>query len=81
MRRTLVDQLELLRCYYSFIRPHGTLRFGIEIRTPAMQAGLARRKLRFRDVFTAAHRALLFALAGTRSGAYDQGGGIGTCAS
>ncbi len=38
-----------------------------------MQARLARRKLRSRDVFAAAHGALLFALAGTRSAAYDQG--------
>ena len=38
-----------------------------------MQAGLARWKLRFRDILTAAHGALLFALAGTRSAAYDQG--------
>jgi transposase-like protein/IS1 family transposase len=38
----LEDHLELLRCYYNFIRPHRALKFGPEIRTPAMQAGLAR---------------------------------------
>ena len=35
--------LELLRCYYNFVRPHGALKFGHETRTPAMQAGLATR--------------------------------------
>ena len=39
--------------YYNFIRPHMALRFGSEIGTPAMQAGLVDRKLTFRDVFTA----------------------------
>ncbi len=51
MRRTLVDQLELFRCYYNFIRTHSSLRFGREVRTPAMQAGLAPRRYTFRDVF------------------------------
>ena len=46
-------QLELLRCYYNFVRPHMALRFGREVRTPAMQAGLVDRKLTFRDIFTA----------------------------
>ena len=32
---------------------HMALRFGREARTPAMQAGLADRKLTFRDIFTA----------------------------
>ena len=41
VRRTLVEQLELFRCYYNFIRPHSSLRFGREVRTPAMQAGSA----------------------------------------
>ena len=36
----LDEHLELLRCYYNFVRPHGALKFGREIRTPAMQAGL-----------------------------------------
>ena len=53
-RRTqrLEDHLELLRCHYNFIRPHLALKFGREIRTPAMQAGLTKRRLTFRDFFT-----------------------------
>ena len=47
------DHLELLRCHYNFIRPHSALRFGMEVKTPAMQAGLAKRKLSFREIFTA----------------------------
>ena len=43
----------LLRCYYNFVRPHGALKFGREIRTPAMQAGLTIRRLTFRDIFLA----------------------------
>ena len=43
----------MLRCYYNFVRPHGALKFGREIRTPAMQAGLATRRLTFRDIFSA----------------------------
>ena len=49
--RTLKEHLELLRLHYNFIRPHSALRFGAEVRTPAVQAGLAVRKLSFRDVF------------------------------
>ena len=45
---TLDAHLELLRCYYNFVRPHGALKFGRETRTPAMQAGLARRRLTIR---------------------------------
>ena len=41
---TLDAHLELLRCYYNFVRPHGALKFGREARTPAMQAGLATRR-------------------------------------
>ena len=40
-KERLEDHLELLRCYYNFIRPHRALKFGGEVRTPAMQAGLA----------------------------------------
>ena len=46
----LEDHLELLRCHYNFVRPHGALTFGRETRTPAMQAGLATRQLTFREV-------------------------------
>ena len=47
----LEAHLELLRCYYNFVRPHGALKFGRETRTPAMQAGLATRRLTIRDIF------------------------------
>ena len=49
----LDEHLELLRCYYNFVRPHGALKFGREIRTPAMQAGLTTRRLTFGDIFLA----------------------------
>jgi IS1 family transposase len=62
-RARLVEHLELLRCYYNFMRPHSALRFGNEVRTPAMQAGLARRRLRFRDIFGAWAAGLLLPLA------------------
>ena len=48
----LEDHLELSRCHYNFLRPHRALKFGRETRTPAMQAGLATKRLTFRDVFT-----------------------------
>jgi IS1 family transposase len=48
----LEKQLDILRCHYNFLRPHRGLKFGPETRTPAMQAGLAKRRLSFRDVFT-----------------------------
>ncbi len=35
------------------MRPLGALKFGREIRTPAMEAGLATRRLTFRDIFSA----------------------------
>ncbi len=35
-KERLEGHLELLRCYYNFIRPHRALKFGSEIRTPAM---------------------------------------------
>ena len=47
----LEAHLELLRCYYNFVRPHRALKFGRETRTPAMQAGLATRRLTLRDIF------------------------------
>jgi IS1 family transposase len=58
----LENHLELLRCYYNFIRPHRGLKFGKETRTPAMQAGLASRPLTFRQVFTWANGGVLFVL-------------------
>jgi len=51
------DQLrrhvELLRCYYNFIRRHRALKFGRETRTPAMQAGLVSAPMHWSDIFTA----------------------------
>ena len=50
----LATQLELARCHSNWIRPHAGLRFGHEIRTPAMVAGLCARTLSFRDIFAPA---------------------------
>ena len=47
----LEKQLETVRCYYNFLRPHRALKFGKETRTPAMQAGLAKCRLTFREIF------------------------------
>jgi transposase-like protein len=48
--RPVADALEILRAYYNFIKPHQSLRFGSVTRTPAMQAGCAKRPLTFRDM-------------------------------
>jgi len=40
------------RCYCNFLRSHNSLKFGKETRTPAIQAGLANRRLSFRKIFT-----------------------------
>jgi transposase InsO family protein len=29
----LEDHLELIRCYYNFVRPHRALKFGLKVRT------------------------------------------------
>src|SRR5215475_3442301 len=50
-RQRLEGHLELLRCYYNFVRPHRALKFGREIRTPAMQAGLSGKRLTLRKIF------------------------------
>jgi transposase-like protein/IS1 family transposase len=50
-KERLEDQLELLRCYYNFVRPHRALKFACEVRTPAMQAGLTTRRLTLREIF------------------------------
>lgn len=39
-------------CYYNFIRPHSALKFEDETRTPGMQAGLVKKQLSFREIFT-----------------------------
>ena len=59
-KERLEDHLELLRCYYNFIRPHRALKFGLEVRTPAMQAGLVSRRLSFREVFISVPERILF---------------------
>jgi IS1 family transposase len=51
-KERLEDHLELIRCYYNFVRPHRALKFGREVRTPAMQAGLTTRRLTFRAIFS-----------------------------
>ena len=50
LKRKLVDGEE----FYNFVRPHRALKFGGEMRTPAMQAGLATRRLRLREIFPSA---------------------------
>ena len=75
-KRCLEDHLELLRCHYNFCRPHASLRFGAEVRTPAMQAGLAARKLSLRDVFTARIVPLRFAVADPGRGGYQESIGM-----
>lgn len=52
-RTRLTEAIDLLRSYYNFIRPHGALKFGREVRTPAQQAGLVTRRLSWRDIFMA----------------------------
>lgn len=47
----LEELVELARCYYNFVRPHSSLRFGGKLRTPAQQAGIVARRLSFREVF------------------------------
>ena len=51
-RERLEAHLELLRCYYNFVRPHRALKFGREVRTPAIQAGLTKRRLTLREIFS-----------------------------
>jgi hypothetical protein len=56
----LKDHLELLQCHYNFIRPHSALKYGNEIWTPAMQAGLASKRLTIRQVFLATIASSIF---------------------
>ena len=58
----LEEHLELLRCHYNFVRLHSALKFGRETRTPAMQAGLATRRLTFREVFVCLPPSLLVSI-------------------
>jgi hypothetical protein len=54
------------------MRPHSALRFGKATRTPAMQAGLATKRLTFRDIFTARDAATRFAIVRFRAVAYHE---------
>ena len=51
-KERLEDHIELFRCYYNIIRPHRALKFGRDVRTPAMQAELNNRALTLREVFS-----------------------------
>jgi IS1 family transposase len=51
-KERLEDHLELLCCDYNFVRPHRALKFGREVRTPAMQAGLVTRGQTLREIFS-----------------------------
>jgi IS1 family transposase len=51
--RKLGELMDVLQLAYNFLRPHGALRFGTQVRTPAQQAGLVTRRLSFRDLFMA----------------------------
>ena len=76
-REHLDDHLELLRCYYNFVRPHRALKFSKDMLTPAMQAGLVSKRLTFRDIFTAVAGMFLLVLIlidlRSRDSAADQG--------
>jgi IS1 family transposase len=71
-KRTLDDHLELFRAFYNFVRPHSALRFGNVTRTPAMQAGLAKKRLRLREIFTARDVAARIASVRFRAVAYHE---------
>jgi IS1 family transposase len=60
--RTLKEHMDLLMCYFNFLRPHRGLKFGKEIRTPAMEAGLTKCRLSFRVVFLGKNFCVLFAM-------------------
>ena len=62
----LRGHVELLRCYYNFIRPHRALKFGRETRTPAKQAGLVSAPMNWNDIFTAPAALYAFLLAVVR---------------
>ncbi len=47
----LAGNLALQMCYYNFVRPHSALKFGDGTRTPALQAGLVKKPLSFREIF------------------------------
>jgi IS1 family transposase/transposase-like protein len=53
LKDLLNDNLALQMCYYNFVRPHSALKFRDEMWTPGMQAGLVKKQLSFREIFTA----------------------------
>ncbi len=61
-KEQLENHLELLRCHYNFIRPHRALKFGWEMRTPAMQAGLVSHRLSFREIFMSVGGLVLYVI-------------------
>jgi hypothetical protein len=58
----VAGHLEPLRCHYTFMCPHRRLKFGRELRTPAMQAGLVSRRPSFREIFMGVAGLVLCAL-------------------
>ena len=71
-KQCLEDHIELFRCHYNFVRPHRALKFGRQVRTPAQQAGLVKRAMTWREVFSArivflAPRKILFVFVRTLS--------------
>ena len=66
--------LDLLRCHHNYCRPHGALRFGDAVRTPAMQAGLVPRKRSFQRIPPTSAAASQFASARTRREDYRECG-------
>jgi len=60
--QALAAQLDLQSCYYNFMRPHLALKFGNQIWTPAMMAGITKRKLTWRDVLSHHLLAIMLAL-------------------
>ncbi len=71
---------DLLQLHYNFMRPHLALRFGAEVRTPAMQAGRVHRKLSFRDVFAMSLILFLWGLVLNWAGSWElrwKGGDLG----
>ena len=58
----LAGQLELQRCYYNFMRPHMAFKFGIETYTPAGMAGIADRKLSWREIIEGKSAKLLLVI-------------------
>jgi hypothetical protein len=53
-REDLKSHLDLLRGHYNFVRRHMAFKYGRETWTPAMQAGLVKRPLTFRQIFLVA---------------------------